>query len=94
MNTKQLKALVEQIDALKTPETSAEFQAGVDAAKELVDTIAQEALDQERMQKLEAELTQLRSKYTQQGQAAPKKRGRKPKEASSQEEPPQGSSRA
>ena len=57
MNTKQLKDLVTQIEALKTPETSAEFQAGVDAAKELVNTVVKETLDRERMQKLEAELS-------------------------------------
>lgn len=79
MNTKQLKALLEQIEALKTPETSADFQAGVDAAKELVQTIAQEAVDRDRMQRLEAELTELRAKYPADGQAAPKRRGRRPK---------------
>lgn len=89
MNTKQLKDLVAQIEALKTPETSAEFQAGVDAAKELVNTVVKETLDRERMQKLEAELAELRAKYSDAVQAAPKRRGRKPKAIQVQETRPQ-----
>ena len=79
MNARQLKDLVAQIEALKTLETSAEFQAGVDAAKELINTVVKETLDRERMQKLEAELAELRAKYSDTTQAAPKRRGRKPK---------------
>jgi hypothetical protein len=89
MNSKQLNHLIGRIDALKTPETSAEFQAGVDAAKEIINAIVQEALDQERMQKLEAELNQLRAKYSDTGQAAPKRRGRKPKAVQTRETQPQ-----
>lgn len=86
MNSKQLKDVIAQMEALKTPESSSDFQAGVDAAKAVVNTIVQEALDRERMQKLEAELTELRAKYAGDGQAAPKKRGRKPKAANTLEQ--------
>jgi hypothetical protein len=89
VNTRQLKDLLEQIEALKTSETSAEFQAGVDAAKGIISTLVQEALDRERIQKLEAELAELRAKYSVDGQPAPKRRGRKPKAAQMQEEQPQ-----
>jgi hypothetical protein len=75
MNSKQLKELVIQIEALKTPDTSPDYQAGVDAAKALISTVMQEALDRERMQELEVELAELRAKY----QPTPKRRGRKPK---------------
>ena len=90
MNAKQLKALLEQIEVLKTSETSADFQAGVDAAKALVQTIAQEAIDRERMQKLEAELAELRARYSTDGQPAPTRRGRRPKAAQMPEELGQG----
>jgi hypothetical protein len=86
MDTKQLKALLSQIEALKTPDTTAEFQAGVDAAQAVISSIVQEASDRERMQKLEADLAALRAKYPSDSQAAPKKRGRKPKSAVAQEE--------
>lgn len=89
MNAKQLKELIGQIEALKTSSTSAEFQAGVDAAKEVVDGIVQQALDRERIQKLEAELAALRARYPVEGQAAPKRRGRKPKSAQTPEAAPQ-----
>jgi len=79
MNTKQLKELIGQIEALKTSDTSSEFQAGVDAAIAVLDTVAQEAADRDRMQKLEAELSTLRAKYPVDGSLAPKRRGRKPK---------------
>ena len=85
MNARQLKELVAQIEALKTPETSAEFQAGVDAAKAIINTVVQAVLDRERMQKLEAELAALRAKYPTDGQTAPKRRGRKPKAAQTPE---------
>jgi hypothetical protein len=88
MNAKQLKDLVAQMDALKTPDTSAEFQAGVDAAKELVNTVVKETLDRERMHKLEAELAELRAKYPDATQVAPKRRGRKPKALQAQETQP------
>jgi hypothetical protein len=88
MNSKQLKDLVERIEALKTPDTSAEFQAGVDAAKELVNTLVKETLDRERMQKLGAELADLRAKYPDPTQVAPKRRGRKPKALQAQETQP------
>jgi hypothetical protein len=86
MNTRQLKALLEQIEGLKTSETSADFQAGVDAAKALVQTIAQESIDRDRMQKLEAELAELRTRYPVDGQPASKRRGRRPKAAQMPEE--------
>jgi hypothetical protein len=86
MDTKQLKGLLTQIEALKTPDTTEEFQAGVDAAKNVISAIVQEAADLERIQKLEAELAALRSKYPSDMQPAPKKRGRKPKSAVAQEE--------
>lgn len=79
MNTRQLKDLVAQIEALKTPGTSAEFQAGVDAAKELLNNVVQEALDRERIQKLEAELAELRARYPDMSQPTRKRRGRRPK---------------
>jgi hypothetical protein len=94
MNAKQLKVLLEQIEALKTPATSADFQAGVEAAKGILQTIAQEAVDRDRMQRLEAELTELRAKYSADGQAAPKRRGRRPKMAQMQEEQPQEAGQA
>ena len=81
MKTRQLKELLEQIEALKTAETSAEFQAGVDAAKGIVNTIVQEALDRERIQKLETELAELRAKYALDNQPTAKRRGRRPKTA-------------
>ena len=80
MNSRQLKDLLTKIEDLKTPESSADFQAGVDAAYELVSTTAQETIDRERIQKLEAELAELRAKYSEDGQATPKRRGRKPKQ--------------
>jgi hypothetical protein len=79
VKTRQLKELLEQIEALKTAETSAEFQAGVDAAKGIVNTIVQEALDRERIQKLEAELAELRAKYALDNQPTAKRRGRRPR---------------
>jgi hypothetical protein len=85
MNTRQLKSLLSQMETLKTPETSADFQAGVDAAYAVVNAIVQEAQDRERMQKLESELTQLRAKYPDTGQPAPKRRGRRPKAAAPSE---------
>lgn len=83
MDSRQFKNLVERIEALKTPDTSADYQAGVDAAKELINDIVQQALDRERMQALEAELAELRAKYPE--QVAPKRRGRKPKRAQAAE---------
>jgi hypothetical protein len=80
MNTKQLKDLLSQIEELKTLDTTPEFQAGVDAAQAVISTVIQETTDRERIQKLEAELTQLRAKYPSDIQATPKKRGRKPKQ--------------
>jgi hypothetical protein len=88
MDSKQLKDVIKQMEALKTPESSTDFQAGVDAAIVIVNTIVQEALDRERMQKLEQELTELRAKY-QATQLTPKKRGRKPKNAQTLELPPE-----
>ena len=79
MNAKQLKDLVAQLETLKTPNTAVEFHAGVDAAKAIINTVVKETLDREKMQKLEAELAELRAKYAEPGQAAPKRRGRKPK---------------
>jgi hypothetical protein len=81
MNSRQLKEVIAQMEALKTPESSGDFQAGVDAAKAVVNTIVQEALDRERIQKLEQELAELRAKYPSTDAAAPKRRGRKPKQA-------------
>ena len=80
MNTKQLKELIAQIEALKTLESSTDFQAGVDAAKAIVNTIVQEALDRERMVKLKAELAELQAKYPEDGATGQKKRGRKPRQ--------------
>ncbi|MEZ4732947.1 MAG: hypothetical protein R3E79_38105 [Caldilineaceae bacterium] len=85
MNTKQLKELGKQLEALKSPEKSAEFHAGVDAAITVINTIVQEAVDRERMRQLEVELAELRAKYPQDGADAPKRRGRRPKAASTQE---------
>jgi hypothetical protein len=80
MNSKQLKDLLNQIEELKTMDTTPEFQAGVDAAQVVISTVIQEATDRERIQELEAELAALRSKYPSAIQATPKKRGRKPKQ--------------
>jgi hypothetical protein len=81
MNSRQLKDILKQIEALKTPDASVDFQAGVDAAYAVVDAIVQEALDRERIQKLEAELAELKAKYEIDSQPAPKRRGRRPKAA-------------
>ena len=86
MNARQLKDVIAQIEALKTPESSADFQAGVDAAKAVVNTIVQEALDRERMEILKAELAELQAKYPGTAAATPKKRGRKPKNADAPEQ--------
>jgi hypothetical protein len=86
MLTKQLKAILAQIEALKTPEGSEEFRAGVDAAKGVISIAIQEAADRERIQQLEAELAALRQKYPGETQVLPKKRGRKPQSATAQEE--------
>ena len=55
-----LKNLLERINALKTPDTSAEFQAGDDTVSSLV----QEEIDRERIQKIEAELAILHAKHS------------------------------
>jgi hypothetical protein len=86
MTTKELKDVLAKIEALKTPATTADFRAGVDAAQAVISVIVQEAVDRERMQKLEADLAALRAKYPSDFQEAPKKRGRKPKSAVAQEE--------
>jgi ABC-type Fe3+-citrate transport system substrate-binding protein len=85
MTTRQLKDLLDQMEGLKSTNPSAEFQAGVDAAKGVLDAVVQETLDRERIQKLEAELSALRAKYPAEGQAMPKRRGRRPKNANVQE---------
>ncbi len=79
MTIKQLKELLAQIEALKNPDQSAEFHAGVDAAAAIVNGIVQEALDRDKIQKLEAELAELRSRYPDAAPNAPKRRGRRPK---------------
>jgi hypothetical protein len=73
-----------QVEALKTPASSAEFQAGVEAAKAVVATLVQEALDRERIQTLEQELAALRANYPEAAAPAAKKRGRKPKQTTSE----------
>jgi ABC-type Fe3+-citrate transport system substrate-binding protein len=78
MDSKQLQNIIKQLDLLITPETSADYQAGVEAAKDIINRVIQEAIDRERMQQLEAELAELRAKYPQDG-ATKKRRGRKPK---------------
>ena len=88
MNSKQLKDLIKQVEALKTPESSPDFQAGIDAATTVFNTVVQEAIDRERMQQLEQELTELRARY-QASQPIQKKRGRKPKNAQTLELPPE-----
>jgi len=82
VNTKQLKTLANQLETLKSPEKSEDFNAGVDAAINIVYTVVQEAMDRERMQQLEAELAELRARYPQDGADAPKRRGRRPKATS------------
>jgi cytochrome c553 len=79
MTIKQLKELLAQIEALKSADRSTEFNAGVDAAAAIVNGIVQEALDRDKIQKLEAELAELRSKYPDTVPNAPKRRGRRPK---------------
>jgi hypothetical protein len=85
MTTRQLRDLLDQMEALKGADTSAEFQAGVDAAKAILSNVVQETMDRERMEKLEAELAALRAKYGVSDQAAPKRRGRRPKALIAQE---------
>ena len=80
MDSKNLKTLISQIEALKTSDKSNDFNAGVSAAQAVITTILQEAADRERMQKLEAELTELRARYPSPDLATAKKRGRKPKQ--------------
>jgi hypothetical protein len=86
MDNRQLIRLIEQVEALKDNATD-EFKAGVDAVKKLLQTIAQEAVDRTRMQKLEEELTQLRARYMASGgqPTSKKRRGRKPEETKAQE---------
>jgi hypothetical protein len=84
MNAKQLKDLLGQIEALKTPDKSEEFQAGVEAAFEIIAKVMQEAVDRERIQKLEAELAQLRAKYPESTATPQKKRGRRLKQTTPQ----------
>lgn len=81
MDTKQLKDFLRQMATLKSPDKSADFNNGVDAAMNIVNSVVQEAADRERMRQLETELTQLRNKYVN-TDVMPKKRGRKPKAAS------------
>jgi hypothetical protein len=80
MDTKQLKDFLRQMATLKSPDKSADFNAGVDAAMNIVNSVVQEVVDRERMRQLEAELAQLRTKYVN-TEVMPKKRGRKPKSA-------------
>jgi hypothetical protein len=77
MNSRQLQDVIGRVEALKTSQTSPEFQAGVDAAKEIFNTTVQEALDRERIQTLEQQLAELRARYPVE---APKRRGRRPKQ--------------
>lgn len=84
MDTKQLKDFLRQMATLKSPDKSADFNAGVDAAMNIVNNVVQEASDRERMRLLEAELAQLRTKYVN-TDVMPKKRGRKPKSANAAE---------
>src|SRR5258706_8761737 len=81
MNTKKLKPIITEIETLKPRDRSADFTAGVAAAQAAITTVLQEAADLERMQKLEAELAELRAKYPSTEQTEPKKRGRKPKDS-------------
>ena len=80
MDTKQLKDFLRQMATLKSPDKSADFNAGVDAAMNIVNSVVQEAADRERIRQLETELAQLRTKYVN-PDVLPKKRGRKPKSA-------------
>lgn len=80
MDSKQLKDVLAQIEELKTSQTSEEFRAGVDAAKQILAAAVEEAMDLERLQKLEQEIAQLKAKYADKTPAAPKRRGRKPKQ--------------
>lgn len=80
MDTKQLKDFLRQMMTLKSPDKSADFNAGVDAAMNIVNSVVQEAADRDRMRQLETELAQLRNKYVN-PDVMPKKRGRKPKAA-------------
>lgn len=79
MNSRQLKEVIKQLEALKSLEKSEDFNAGVDAAVNIVNTVVQEAIDHERMQQLESELAELRARYPQNNSVGPKRRGRKPK---------------
>jgi hypothetical protein len=81
MDMKQLRDFVRQMATLKSPDKSDDFNAGVDAAMNIVNVVVQEAADRERMRQLEVELAELRNKYVANGNVAPKKRGRKPKNA-------------
>ncbi len=80
MDTKQLKTIISQVEALKSPDKSEDFNAGVSAVQTVITNLLQEAADRERMQKLETELAELRAKYPSGGQTEPKKRGRRPKQ--------------
>ena len=48
MDSKQLKTIINQIEALKTLDKSADFTAGVAAAQAVITTILQEAADLEK----------------------------------------------
>ena len=80
MDTKQLKDFLRQMATLKSPDKSADFNAGVDAAMNIVNSVVQEAADRERIRQLETELAQLRTNYVN-PDVMPKKRGRKPNSA-------------
>ena len=84
MDAKQLRTIISLVEAVKSLDKSEDFNAGVAAAQMVINNLLQEAADRERMQKLEAELAELRAKYPSTDQIEPKKRGRRPKQITSE----------
>jgi hypothetical protein len=83
MYSKQLKALLEQLDALKPSNLSTEFHAGIDAAKGLISDAMDRAFHSDRIAELEAELKELKEKYETEKAPKPKRKSRQPRKAQS-----------
>jgi hypothetical protein len=83
MYSKQLKGLLEQLEALKPSNLSTEFHAGIDAAKGIINNAMDRAFHSDRIAELEAELKELKEKYKAEEAPKPKRKSRQPKKAQS-----------
>jgi len=87
MSNKQLKGILERMEALKPANLSTEFQAGIDAAKDVVSGVLDKTFHSERIKELEAELKELKKQVKAEKEAKaekaakPKKKVRKTKAA-------------